>query len=185
MIETFLPGVKIFEPTVFADSRGFFQETWNAAIFRDFGLDLQFVQDNHSHSIQGTLRGLHYQNQKTQGRLVRVFQGAVTDVAVDLRRESPTFGQHLMTALSGENKRMVWIPPGFAHGFYVTSKSADFLYKTTDYYAPEFEKTLLWSDPALGIPWPIQDGERPILSKKDAQGHLLENLISLEAGRMI
>jgi dTDP-4-dehydrorhamnose 3,5-epimerase len=166
VIPTSLPDVLILEPKVFGDARGFFFESFNA---RDFasctGLDVQFVQDNHSKSAQGVLRGLHYQIQHPQGKLVRVTQGEVFDVAVDLRKSSPTFGQWAGVLLSAENKRQLWVPPGFAHGFVVTSESAEFLYKTTDYYHPEFERSLLWNDPAVGIRWPIQ-GE-PLLAAKD------------------
>ncbi len=166
VIPTSLPEVLILEPKVFGDARGFFFESFNA---RDFahctGLDVQFVQDNHSKSAKGVLRGLHYQIQHPQGKLVRVTQGEVFDVAVDLRKSSPTFGQWEGVLLSAENKRQLWVPPGFAHGFLVLSDTAEFLYKTTDYYQPEFERSLLWSDPAVGIQWPTQ-GE-PLLAAKD------------------
>jgi dTDP-4-dehydrorhamnose 3,5-epimerase len=166
VIPTNLPEELILEPKVFGDARGFFFESFNA---RDFaqctGLDVQFVQDNHSKSAQGVLRGLHYQIQHPQGKLVRVTQGEVFDVAVDMRKSSPTFGQWAGVLLSAENKRQLWVPPGFAHGFVVTSESAEFLYKTTDYWYPEFERSLLWNDPALGINWPVQ-GE-PQLAAKD------------------
>jgi len=166
---TALPGVLILEPKVFGDARGFFFESFNA---RDFtqctGLDLPFVQDNHSKSAQGVLRGLHYQIEHPQGKLVRVTQGAVFDVAVDLRRSSPHFGQWEGVVLSAENKRQLWIPPGFAHGFLVTSESAEFLYKTTDYWYPEHERCLLWNDPALGIQWPVSLS--PLLAAKDQAG---------------
>lgn len=165
---TLLEGVLLLEPKVFGDDRGFFFESFNQ---RDFaqatGLDVQFVQDNHSKSSKGVLRGLHYQIQHPQGKLVRVTQGEVFDVAVDLRKHSPTFGKSYSTTLSADNKRQLWIPPGFAHGFLVTSDSAEFLYKTTDYWYPEFERSLLWSDPALGIEWPLGQGERPLLAGKD------------------
>jgi len=171
---TSLPEVLILEPKVFGDTRGFFFESFNA---RDFakctGLDVQFVQDNHSKSAKGVLRGLHYQIQHPQGKLVRVTQGEVFDVAVDLRRSSPTFGKWEGVVLSAENKRQLWVPPGFAHGFLVTSDSAEFLYKTTDYYHPEFERSLLWRDPTVGIQWPI-DGE-PLLAAKDKAATTLEN----------
>ncbi len=164
--QTRLPEVLILEPKVFGDDRGFFFESFNA---RDFaqctGLDMQFVQDNHSKSAKGVLRGLHYQIQHPQGKLVRVTQGAVFDVAVDLRRSSPNFGKWEGVLLSENNKRQLWIPPGFAHGFLVTSDSAEFLYKTTDYWYPEFERSLLWSDPTVGIQWPV-DGA-PLLAGKD------------------
>ncbi len=166
---TTLPGLLILEPKVFGDSRGFFMESFNARTFRELtGLDVDFVQDNHSRSGKGVLRGLHYQIQQAQGKLVRVVRGSVFDVAVDLRRGSPTFGQWEGVELSEENQRQLWIPPGFAHGFLVTSDSADFLYKTTDYYAPEHERSLLWNDPAVGVAWPLE-GE-PLLSAKDVAG---------------
>ena len=165
---TQLDGVLLLEPQVFGDDRGFFFESFNQ---RDFaqttGLDVQFVQDNHSKSSKGVLRGLHYQIQHPQGKLVRVTSGEVFDVAVDLRKTSPTFGKSYSTILSADNKRQLWIPPGFAHGFLVTSDSAEFLYKTTDYWYPEFERSLLWSDPALGIEWPLEEGRRPMLAGKD------------------
>ena len=172
VIATAIPDVKIIEPTVFGDTRGFFFESFNQQRFNDaVGHQLSFVQDNHSRSARNVLRGLHYQIRQPQGKLVRVVQGAVYDVAVDLRRSSPTFGQHVGIALSSENKRMLWIPPGFAHGFLVVSDDAEFLYKTTDYWAPEHERCLAWNDPALAIAWPL-DG--PVaLSGKDQQGRLL------------
>lgn len=169
---TTLPGLLILEPKVFGDSRGFFMESFNARTFRELtGLDVDFVQDNHSRSSKGVLRGLHYQIQQAQGKLVRVVRGSVFDVAVDLRKGSPTFGQWEGVELSEENQRQLWIPPGFAHGFLVTSDSADFLYKTTDYYAPEHERSLLWNDPAVGVAWPLE-GE-PLLSAKDVAGKVL------------
>jgi dTDP-4-dehydrorhamnose 3,5-epimerase len=170
IVDTALPDVKILEPKVFGDERGFFLESWNAVTLARLGLDAHFVQDNHSRSVRGTLRGLHYQLKQTQGKLVRVAHGSVLDVVVDLRRQSPMFGKHLAIELSGENKKMVWVPPGFAHGFHVLSGSADFLYKATDYYAPEFEKSLLWNDPVLEIDWLLGPGESPILAAKDAKG---------------
>jgi dTDP-4-dehydrorhamnose 3,5-epimerase len=161
-------GVLLLEPKVFGDERGFFFESFNQ---RDFdqatGLSVQFVQDNHSKSSQGVLRGLHYQIQHPQGKLVRVTAGEVFDVVVDLRGSSATFGRSYGITLSADNKKQLWIPPGFAHGFLVTSESAEFLYKTTDYWYPEFERSLLWSDPALGIEWPIAQGQEPVLAKKD------------------
>ncbi|APW46133.1 dTDP-4-dehydrorhamnose 3,5-epimerase [Rhodoferax antarcticus] len=173
VIPTALPEVLILEPKVFGDARGFFFESFNA---RDFaqctGLDVSFVQDNHSKSGKGVLRGLHYQIEHPQGKLVRVTQGAVFDVAVDLRRSSPNFGKWEGVLLSENNKRQLWIPPGFAHGFLVTSDSAEFLYKTTDYWHPEHERSLLWNDPAVGIEWPIQ-GE-PLLAAKDSAAATLE-----------
>ncbi|ESS15748.1 dTDP-4-dehydrorhamnose 3,5-epimerase [Betaproteobacteria bacterium MOLA814] len=163
-----LDGVLLLEPKVFGDERGFFFESFNQ---RDFdqatGLSVQFVQDNHSKSSQGVLRGLHYQIQHPQGKLVRVTAGEVFDVVVDLRSSSATFGRSYGITLSADNKKQLWIPPGFAHGFLVTSESAEFLYKTTDYWYPEFERSLLWSDPALGIEWPIAQGQGPVLAKKD------------------
>lgn len=170
IIPTSIPEVLIIEPRVFGDERGFFMETWNQQTFAQAGLDFNFVQDNHSRSRQGILRGLHYQIQKPQGKLVRVTQGRVYDVAVDLRRSSPTFGQWTGVELSAENYRLFWVPPGFAHGFYVLSESADFQYKCTQLYAPEYERCLRWDDPALNIPWPLVKGEPPQLSAKDAIG---------------
>jgi len=169
-IATPLQDVYLLEPRVFGDQRGFFMETWNAATFRAAGFDLNFVQDNHSRSARGILRGLHFQTEHTQGKLVRVTAGSVFDVAVDLRRHSPTFGQWFGVSLSAENKRMLWVPPGFAHGFYVTSEYADFLYKCTDIYHPASEKTLAWNDATVGIEWPVPAGETPQLSEKDMQG---------------
>jgi dTDP-4-dehydrorhamnose 3,5-epimerase len=160
--------VLIIEPRVFGDERGFFYESYNQRAMIAAGITAEFVQDNHSRSARGVLRGLHYQTQHTQGKLVRVISGSVYDVAVDLRKSSPTFGKWVGIELSAENKRMAWIPPGFAHGFVVTSDNAEFLYKTTDYWAPEFERSLLWNDPALGINWPLI-GE-PTIAAKDAAG---------------
>jgi len=173
LIDTSLPDVKILEPRVFADSRGFFLESWNRKTFAALGLDLDFVQDNHSSSAQGTLRGLHYQTENPQGKLVRVTRGEVFDVAVDMRRDSSSFGRWESMILSEDNKRMVWIPPGFAHGFYVISEIAEFQYKCTDYYYPQHECSLLWNDPQLAIPWPLAGGAAPILSDKDRAGLLL------------
>ncbi|TAK64243.1 dTDP-4-dehydrorhamnose 3,5-epimerase [Methylobacter sp.] len=168
VISTTIPDVLIIEPKVFGDERGFFFESFNRRQFADLiGRDVDFVQDNHSRSVKNVLRGLHYQIQQPQGKLVRVVQGAVFDVAVDIRRMSPAFGRHAAVELSAENKRMIWIPEGFAHGFMVISDTAEFLYKTTDYWAPEFERSIAWNDPAIGIQWPIQDS--PILSVKDQQ----------------
>src|SRR5438270_63286 len=152
---TAIADVKLVEPKVFADARGFFLESYNRRALAGAGIDAEFVQDNHSRSSRGVLRGLHYQIVHPQGKLVRATLGEVLDVAVDLRRASPTFGSHLAIALSAENKRMLWIPPGFAHGFLVVSEEAEFLYKTTDYWHPEHERTLLWNDPALAIDWPL------------------------------
>ncbi len=168
--KTPLQGVYVLEPAVFGDDRGFFLESWNQGTFRDAGFDLNFVQDNHSRSERGILRGLHYQTEHTQGKLVRVVSGAVFDVAVDLRTDSPTLGQWFGITLSAENHKMLWLPPGFAHGFYVTSDYADFLYKCTDIYHPGSEQTLAWDDPTVGVKWPVPEGEAPLLSGKDAQG---------------
>jgi dTDP-4-dehydrorhamnose 3,5-epimerase len=173
VIRTRIPDVLILEPRVHGDARGFFLESWNAQTFHGVtGLDVNFVQDNHSRSSKGVLRGLHYQIRHPQGKLVRVSHGAVFDVAVDLRRSSPTFGQWVGVELSGENFRQLWVPPGFAHGFLVLSETADFLYKTTDYYAPEQERSLLWNDPAVGVEWPLA-GIEPRLAAKDAAGQVL------------
>jgi dTDP-4-dehydrorhamnose 3,5-epimerase len=165
-----LQDLYLVKPHVFGDPRGFFLESWNAETFRAAGFDLPFVQDNHSRSARGILRGLHYQTEHTQGKLVRVTSGEVFDVAVDLRRSSPTLGQWYGEYLSAGNHRMLWIPPGFAHGFYVTSDYADFQYKCTDIYHPASEVCLAWDDPTVGIDWPIPDGESPQLSTKDAEG---------------
>ena len=173
-VTTQLPDVMLIEPKVFGDARGFFMESWNRKTFAGLGLDLDFVQDNHSRSARGVLRGLHYQLHQPQGKLVRVTQGAVYDVAVDLRRSSPNFGKWTGHELSAENHHMLWVPPGFAHGFLVLSESADFLYKTTEYYAPEHERCVLWNDPAIGIEWP-QGGGEPLLSAKDKVGSLLKD----------
>ena len=167
-IETAVPDVLILEPKVFGDERGFFYESWNSKTLAELGISANFVQDNHSKSHRNVLRGLHYQLRHPQGKLVRVISGEVYDVAVDLRRSSPTFGKSVGFTLSAESRRMAWIPPGFAHGFYVTSDTAEFLYKTTDYWYPEFECCLLWNDPTLGIDWPVTSP--PSLALKDAQG---------------
>ena len=168
---TAIADVLLMEPRVFGDARGFFYESFNA---RDFaaatGLNMNFVQDNHSKSARGVLRGLHYQVQKPQGKLVRVVAGEVFDVVVDIRPQSPTYGQWVGEHLSADNQRQLWIPPGLAHGFLVLSESAEFLYKTTDYYAPEFERCLAWDDPSLNIAWPL-NGLVPVVSAKDALGH--------------
>jgi dTDP-4-dehydrorhamnose 3,5-epimerase len=172
VVSTTIPDVLIIEPKVFGDERGFFFESFNRRQFVELtGCDVDFVQDNHSRSVKNVLRGLHYQIQHPQGKLVRVVQGAVFDVAVDIRRSSPTFGQYVSAELSAENKRMLWVPEGFAHGFVVISDTAEFLYKTTDYWAPEFERSIAWNDPTINISWPIE-GE-PALSAKDQQGKLL------------
>lgn len=171
LIETDLPDVVLIEPKVFGDERGFFFESWNRRTLAELGLDLEFVQDNHSRSARNVLRGLHYQLRHAQGKLVRVIQGEVFDVAVDLRRSSPHFGRWTGFTLSAQNKRMAWIPPGFAHGFCVISDYAEFLYKTTDYWYPEHERSLRWDDPQLAIPWPL--GGAPILAAKDEAGQFL------------
>lgn len=173
-IETSLPGVLILEPKVFSDARGFFLESFNARTFRDLtGLDTTFVQDNHSRSSRNVLRGLHYQIEQPQGKLVRVVQGEVFDVAVDMRRSSPAFGQWTGVHLSAENHRQLWVPAGFAHGFLVLSETADFLYKTTDFYAPQHERCVRWNDPAIGIDWP--ECPEPVLAPRDAQAPLLRD----------
>jgi dTDP-4-dehydrorhamnose 3,5-epimerase len=166
---TAIPDVLLIEPKVFEDARGFFFESWNRRAFVEAGIDAEFVQDNHSRSRRGVLRGLHYQVEHAQGKLIRVVAGAVFDVAVDLRRSSSTFGRYVALDLSAENRRMLYIPPGFAHGFLVVSDAAEFLYKTTDYWYPQHERTLLWNDPALGIEWPVTD-VAPTLAAKDAAG---------------
>jgi dTDP-4-dehydrorhamnose 3,5-epimerase len=172
VVRTEISEVLLLEPKVFGDERGFFFEAYNRRAFREStGLDMEFVQDNHSRSVKNVLRGLHYQIKHAQGKLVRVIAGEIWDVAVDLRRSSPTFGKWVGFALTAESKRTAWIPAGFAHGFLVVSDSADVLYKATDYYAPEHERTLLWNDPALGIQWPLR-GE-PVLAVKDRAGKLL------------
>ncbi|MCS6994163.1 MAG: dTDP-4-dehydrorhamnose 3,5-epimerase [Anaerolineales bacterium] len=163
-----IPDVLVLQPRVFEDERGFFLESYQKERFAAAGIPFEFVQDNHSLSRRGVLRGLHYQIRQAQGKLVRVIAGEVFDVAVDLRRSSPTFGKWMGINLSAQNKTMLWIPPGFAHGFYVLSEQAEVLYKTTDYYAPQWERTILWNDPALGIAWP--PGPAPIVSPKDAAG---------------
>jgi dTDP-4-dehydrorhamnose 3,5-epimerase len=171
IIHTTIPDIFLVEPAVFGDERGFFYESFNEKRwFEATGIDTRFVQHNHSRSAQGVLRGLHYQIQQPQGKLVRVTVGEVFDVAVDLRQSSPSFGKWFGTALSAKNKRQMWIPPGFAHGFYVTSTVAEFLYLTTDYYAPEHERCVLWNDPALAITWPCDSP--PVVSAKDQNGTL-------------
>ena len=170
VIDTAIPDVKIIEPRVFGDTRGFFYESFNDNRFRDAtGLDIEFVQDNHSKSGLGVLRGLHYQIQQPQGKLVRVVSGKVFDVAVDLRKSSKTFGQWVGEILSADNYRQMWVPPGFAHGFLVLADETEFLYKTTDYYAPEHERTIRWNDTGLAIEWPVED-LAPRLSEKDQKG---------------
>lgn len=168
VISTALPDVKIIEPRVFGDDRGFFFESWNARAFAEAGFQAAFVQDNHSRSARGVLRGMHYQVSQAQGKLVRVIAGSVFDVTVDLRRSSPDFGRSVGVELSAANKRMLWVPPGFAHGFLSLEDNTDFVYKCTDYYAPEHERSLLWSDPALAINWPLEGIGTPTLAAKDA-----------------
>lgn len=162
-----IPDIVLIEPQVFGDDRGFFMETWREDEFRTSVADFSFVQDNHSKSSQGILRGLHYQIKQPQGKLVRVLSGKVFDVAVDIRKNSPTFGKWTGATLSSANKAMLWVPPGFAHGFYVISKEAEFVYKCTDYYAPEHEQSIKWNDPVLAIDWPLIPGTQPLLSSKD------------------
>lgn len=168
VIETELPGVLIIEPRVFGDERGFFLETFSAGRYAEHGITGPFVQDNWSYSRRGILRGLHYQIQQPQGKLVQVVRGDIFDVVVDMRRDSPTFGKWTGVTLSAVNKRQLWVPPGFAHGFVVLSEEADFNYKCTDYYAPQHERSLLWNDPAVGVEWPYDDD--PVLSDKDRDG---------------
>lgn len=179
VIDTKIPDVKIIEPTVFGDERGFFMETWNQKCFEELvtGKPTKFVQDNHSKSKKGILRGLHYQTKNTQGKLVRVVSGEVFDVAVDIRKGSPTFGQWVGEYLSAENKRQLWIPEGFAHGFYVTSEEAEFVYKCTDFYNPEAEHSIIWNDEDIGIEWPLITS--PLLSGKDKLGITLSDTVGL------
>lgn len=177
VIETKIPDVKIIEPKVFGDERGFFMETWNEKTFREAGIDAAFVQDNHSRSVKNTLRGLHFQIKQPQGKLVRVTRGEVFDVAVDLRLDSPTLGQWVGEYLSEDNKRMLWVPPGFAHGFVVTSDTADFQYKCTDFYAPEYERSILWKDSSLAIEWNIDSPEALLMSAKDQVGMSLDEAL--------
>jgi len=172
---TTIPDVILIKPVIFGDARGFFMETYRQSEFAEAGIHEKFVQDNHSGSTLGTLRGLHYQVKNTQGKLVQVVTGEIFDVAVDLRRSSPSFGTWVGAVLSAENRNQLWIPPGFAHGFYVMSDWANVLYKVTDYYAPEWDRTLLWSDPAIGINWPIIPGVDLNISSKDSQGQLLKD----------
>ena len=175
LIATTIPDVLVVEPKVFGDNRGFFYESFNQKAFKEkIGTGVEFVQDNHSYSAHHVLRGLHYQIRQAQGKLVRVVAGSVYDVAVDIRQDSPTFGHWVGVTLSAENKRQLWIPPGFAHGFLVLSEFADFLYKTTDYYASQHERTILWNDPEIGIDWPLE-GAEPVLSKKDQLGNPLRD----------
>ena len=170
ILPTEIPDVVIIEPKVFGDERGFFMETYREESFKRAGIEARFVQDNHSGSRQGVLRGLHYQISQPQGKLLRVVAGEVFDVAVDIRRSSPTFGRWAGANLSAQNRRQIWVPPGLAHGYYVLSEWAEIFYKTTDYYAPQWERTLLWNDPAIGVDWPLLPGLPPVLSPKDLQG---------------
>lgn len=172
VVDTALPGVKLIEPKLFGDDRGFFLESWNARTFAEAGIDAAFVQDNHSRSARGVLRGLHYQMVQPQGKLVRVVAGRAFDVAVDIRRSSPHFGRWVGYELSAANKRMLWVPGGYAHGFLALEEGTNFLYKCTDYYAPEHDRSIRWNDPAIGIEWPL-DGLEPMLSGKDAAAPLL------------
>lgn len=174
-LPTAIPDVVLIKPDVFGDSRGFFMETWEARKFAAVGLTSKFVQDNHSLSLKNTLRGLHYQIRQPQGKLVRVVAGAVFDVAVDLRKSAPSFGKWVGVTLTADNKHQVWIPPGFAHGFLVLSDSAEFVYKCTDYYAPEHQRTLVWNDPDVDVKWPLSADQEPRLSDKDKAGNFLRN----------
>lgn len=175
VVTTSVQDVKIIQPRVFGDNRGFFMETFRDNEFREKVANITFVQDNHSRSVKGVLRGLHYQIQKPQGKLVRVIAGEVFDVVVDIRQHSPDFGKWVGAVLSAENKKMLWVPPGFAHGFYVLSDSAEFVYKCSDYYAPEYERAILWNDPDIGIEWPLPGSASPLLSSKDMAGVLLKH----------
>lgn len=174
-VPTRLPDVIVIRPKVFEDARGFFMDTWHRQRFEQEGIDASFVQDSHSGSKMGTIRGLHYQIKQAQGKLIRVVKGEAFDVAVDIRRSSPDFGQWAGEVLSAENRKMIWIPPGFAHGFLVLNETAEFEYKLTDFYAPEHERTLLWDDPDIGIDWPLLDGEKPTLSDRDSLGFPLKD----------
>lgn len=178
VLKTNLKDALIFEPQVYNDERGFFQETWNEKLFNQaVGREVKFVQDNHSRSVKGVLRGLHYQYLTPQGKLVRVINGRVIDVAVDLRQSSPTYGQHIAIELSSDNKRLLWIPEGFAHGFLALSDNVDFLYKTSDYYDPSDEHCILWSDPSLNIDWLQNTDIEPILSDKDQRGVFFQECV--------
>lgn len=168
-VPTRLPEVVLIKPKVFGDSRGYFLESWQQKKFADAGIEANFVQDNHSHSSQWILRGMHYQIRQTQGKLVRVTRGAVYDVAIDIRRSSPRFGQWVGVELNDTNHHMLWVPPGFAHGFVALTDQVDFLYKCTDLYAPQYERTIRWDDPAVGIEWPLPAGVTPLLAARDAQ----------------
>jgi dTDP-4-dehydrorhamnose 3,5-epimerase len=174
-LSTAIPDIISITPKVFEDERGFFWESYQKQRFSEAGIPFDFVQDNHSKSHHGTLRGLHYQIRQPQGKLIRVISGEIFDVAVDIRRNSPTFGKWVGDYLSAANKKMLWVPAGFAHGFYVTSSDAEVLYKTTDYYAPQWERTIVWNDPTIGIKWPITEGVFPVLSPKDTMGKLLHD----------
>jgi dTDP-4-dehydrorhamnose 3,5-epimerase len=173
-VPTSIPDVLLLEPKVFSDERGFFIETFHQERFAEAGISLPFVQDNHSGSKQGVLRGLHYQIRQPQGKLLRAVAGEIFDVAVDIRRSSPTFGKWVGVYLSAENKRQLWVPPGFAHGFYVLSAWAELVYKASDFYAPQWERTLLWNDPQICIDWPVLPGQQPILSERDKVGKTLQ-----------
>jgi dTDP-4-dehydrorhamnose 3,5-epimerase len=175
VIETTIPDVKIIEPKIFGDDRGFFLETFRDDWFKENIADVTFIQDNHSKSTQGILRGMHYQLEQAQGKLVRVTAGEVYDVAIDMRKNSPSYGQWFGTLLSADNKRQLWVPAGFAHGFYVTSESSEFVYKCTDYYAPQHEVSVKWDDPALAINWPVPPNTKPSLSEKDENGLLFKD----------
>ena len=175
-----IPDVILVEPDVFGDERGFFMESWHKKKFEEGGIDTDFVQDNHSRSGQFILRGLHYQIKQPQGKLVRVIKGEVFDVAVDIRRSSPTFGQWVGEILSEDNKRMLWVPPGFTHGFLVISDTADLCYKCTDFYAPEYDRSIRWDDPELAIKWPLPGGVQPVLSEKDAKAPLFKDAEKFE-----
>ena len=182
IIDTQIPDVKILETHVFGDDRGFFMETWRQDTFDQFVAKRAFVQENHSKSKKGILRGLHYQTENTQGKLVRVVSGEVFDVAVDIRKDSPTYGQWVGEYLSAENKKQLWVPEGFAHGFYVTSESAEFIYKCTDYYNPKAEVSIIWDDPTLNIKWPVNEGETPLLSDKDINGIIFSDSTCVSIG---
>ena len=172
---THIPDIIVIEPVVYGDSRGFYMDTWQEEKYADAGIDANFVQDSHSRSSFGALRGLHYQVSRAQGKLVRVIQGEVFDVAVDIRKSSPTYGQWVGEVLSADNRKLLWIPPGFAHGFLVLSESADFEYRLTDFYAPQHQRTIRWDDPDLAIRWPLGDGQKPLLSEKDRAGVFLND----------